>query len=179
SNAVLGVLRQTTFPWPVDDNQVIVPTIFIQCSAEEDMGGRSKSNTGQVDLIVDRIIPLLTTPNEATNPADLKITVLSPYNKQITELRSRLPSMATASTIDAFQGRESDIIIFSSVRCNAEADIGFVDDARRLNVMWTRARLAMIIVGDRRTLEVNTMWKRAVGACKEVMLDETALANGG
>uniref|UniRef100_A0A0W0GCD2 Putative RNA-directed RNA polymerase n=1 Tax=Moniliophthora roreri TaxID=221103 RepID=A0A0W0GCD2_MONRR len=179
SNAVLGVLRQTRFPWPVDDNQVIVPTIFIQCSAEEDMGGRSKSNTGQVDLIVDRIMPLLTTPNEGTTPADLKITVLSPYNKQITELRSRLPSIATASTIDAFQGRESDIIIFSSVRCNAEADIGFVDDARRLNVMWTRARLAMIIVGDRRTLEANAMWKRAVGACREVKLDEIASAGGG
>lgn len=64
------------------------------------------------------------------------------------------------------------MIVFSTVRCNNEEDIGFLDDARRLNVMWTRAKLALIIVGDRKTLQSNALWKRAVEACKEVTLPD-------
>lgn len=75
-------------------------------------------------------------------------------------------------TIDSFQGRESDIIIFSTVRCNAAGDIGFVEDARRLNVMWTRAKLALIIVGDRKTMTATSeLWRRAIESCTEVKLD--------
>jgi len=100
---------------------------------------------------------------------DISVTILSPYTKQIKLLRGA--ANVPCSTIDSFQGRESDVIIFSTVRCNVEADVGFLDDPRRLNVMWTRARLALIIIGDRRTLEANPLWKRAIGACREVAVD--------
>lgn len=101
---------------------------------------------------------------------DLKITVLSPYTKQIQELRHRLPSSVPCFTVDSFQGRESDIIIFTTVRSNAEHDIGFVDDARRLNVMWTRARLGLIIIADKDTMGTNALWRRALEACTEISL---------
>ena len=95
------------------------------------MGSRSKSNEGQVKVIED-LVPLLRSQKVDRPPerrlSDLKIAVLSPYTKQIQALRQLLPS-ETISTIDSFQGRESDIIIFStSVRCNVEGDIGFLDD---------------------------------------------------
>lgn len=176
---VLRVLTGSSFPWPLRGGNV-VPTVFIQCSAEEDMGGMSKSNLGQAEII-EQILPLLTAHRQdpgapsSTDSEDagdelksLKITVLSPYSKQIQMLHHRLPSSVPCHTIDSFQGRESDIVIFSSVRCNAEGDIGFVDDERRLNVMWTRAKLALIIVGDRRTMGGNALWKRALDACTEV-----------
>ena len=103
----------------------------------------------------------------------LKITVLTPYTKQLSELKTRAPNDVGAFTIDSFQGRESDIIIFSTVRCNVERDIGFVEDERRLNVMWTRAKLALIIVGDRATLaEKSGLWKRALDSCVPVTLPE-------
>ncbi|KAK0229568.1 AAA domain-containing protein [Armillaria nabsnona] len=166
SSAVLSVLTETGFPWPVGEKNIPTPTVFIPCSTEEDMGGLSKSNIGQVE-VVHAAIELLT-------PSELSITVLSPYRKQIDELKHKLSSHITCATIDSFQGRESDVIIFSSVRSNAERDIGFVDDARRLNVMWTRARKALIIVGDRATMESNALWKRALSACTEVIIETEA-----
>jgi superfamily I DNA and/or RNA helicase len=174
---VANFLALSRFPWPVR-NGTVIPTVFLQCGEEEDMGSRSKSNEGQVKVVQD-LLPLLSSPNLDTSPegteqrlSNLKITVLSPYTKQIQALRHRLPSSVTSSTIDSFQGRESDIIIFSTVRCNVEGDVGFLDDPRRLNVMWTRARLALIIIGDRKTMSGNPLWKRALDACAEVYLPD-------
>ncbi|KAF9057077.1 RNA-directed RNA polymerase [Panaeolus papilionaceus] len=171
---VANFLAVAEFPWPLSDDGNIIPAVFIQCSAEEDMGGRSKSNEGQVELI-HKICPLLTRVKAGGEEEDrisqLTTTVLSPYTKQIQSLRHKLPGSITCSTVDSFQGRESDIIIFSTVRCNADADVGFLEDPRRLNVMWTRARLALIIVGDRATLSANPLWKRALEACEEVVLN--------
>ena len=169
---VANFLALSRFPWPVR-NGTVIPTVFLQCGEEEDMGSRSKSNEGQVKVVHD-LLPLLSTqdldaPREQ-RLSDLKITVLSPYTKQIQSLRHRLPSSVTCSTIDSFQGRESDIIIFSTVRCNVEGDVGFLDDPRRLNVMWTRAKLALIIIGDQKTLSGNPLWKRALDACAKVDL---------
>ncbi|KAJ7446567.1 RNA-directed RNA polymerase [Mycena latifolia] len=166
---VLKILGRCKFPWPRRaDTNAIIPTVFLQCSAEEDMGGRSKGNEGQVEL-VKHILPMLELEHtdDDSEPKKLSITVLSPYTKQVTALR-RITTQSF--TIDSFQGRESDIIIFSSVRSNVEKDIGFVDDARRLNVMWTRARLALIIIGDRSTMGENALWKRALDACAEGVL---------
>ncbi|KAJ6607939.1 RNA-directed RNA polymerase [Mycena sp. CBHHK59/15] len=178
SAAVLKVLNRCSFPWPRHLSRNIVdPTVFLQCSTEEDMGGMSKSNAGQVEL-VKRILPMLelSKPTDETYDADtptkLSITVLSPYSKQVQALRHGPCSADSAFTIDSFQGRESDVIIFTSVRSNVDRDIGFVDDARRLNVMWTRARLALIIIGDRSTMAANALWKRALDACTEVVLPE-------
>jgi len=207
--ARLAVLKGSKFPWPTEHG-VVVPVVFVQCGAEEDMGGMSKSNAGQAE-VVQRAIKLLTTkeaPEEGEEeeekpksdpkgkgkavdrgPADPqatdatssskkepekpKITVLTPYTKQVSELKSRIPNDVWASTIDSFQGRESDIIIFSTVRCNVERDIGFVEDERRLNVMWTRAKLALVIVGDRATLaEKSGLWERALDSCEPVVLPE-------
>lgn len=137
------------------------------------MGGMSKSNEGQAQ-VAKHVVSMISTAKDedgAAKLAKLKITGLSPYSKQVKLLKNMLPSSVPSYTIDSFQGRESDIIIFSTVRCNAIGDIGFVEDARRLNVMWTRARLALIIIGDRRTMsEGSALWKRAIEACKPVVI---------
>ncbi|RPD72239.1 hypothetical protein L226DRAFT_467312, partial [Lentinus tigrinus ALCF2SS1-7] len=101
------------------------------------------------------------------------IAVLTPYSRQVQLLKQTIPGAmdVVVSTIDGFQGREGDIVVFSTVRCNAEGEIGFVEDERRLNVAWTRPKLGLIVVGEKRTLEAtSSLWKKALAACTEVVI---------
>ena len=59
------------------------------------------------------------------------------------------------NTVDAFQGREKDIIIISTVRTEG---LGFLNDLRRMNVAATRAKHFMWIVGNQRALARNEVW---------------------
>jgi hypothetical protein len=54
-------------------------------------------------------------------------------------------------TTDNYQGEESDIVIITLTRSNAEHDIGFMSSPERLNVLLSRARDAMILIGNAET----------------------------
>ncbi|KAL7627407.1 hypothetical protein AAE478_001600 [Parahypoxylon ruwenzoriense] len=55
------------------------------------------------------------------------------------------------STIDNYQGEESDIVVASLTRSNDEGDIGFMAAPERLNVLISRARNALIMIGNANT----------------------------
>lgn len=55
-------------------------------------------------------------------------------------------------TVDAMQGSESPVVIFSAVRTNQLGDLGFLGDLRRMNVLLTRAQHSLVVVGDGATL---------------------------
>jgi len=90
-----------------------------------------------------------------------RVAVITPYNAQIAELQEHVIPQSVLwralrieiATIDAFQGRDCDVVIYSTVRSNGEAKLGFLRDRRRLNVALSRARQLLVIVGDLATLE--------------------------
>ncbi|KAK4163750.1 putative AAA family ATPase [Cladorrhinum sp. PSN259] len=55
------------------------------------------------------------------------------------------------STIDNYQGEESDIVIASLTRSNPKGDIGFMSAPERLNVLITRARNCIVLIGNMAT----------------------------
>jgi ATP-dependent RNA/DNA helicase IGHMBP2 len=56
------------------------------------------------------------------------------------------------NTIDSFQGQEKDVICVSMTRSNAEQEIGFLADIRRMNVAMTRAWKKLVVIGDSSTV---------------------------
>ena len=66
-------------------------------------------------------------------------------------------------TIDRFQGRDKDAVIISLVRSNNEGKAGrLLQDFRRLNVAFSRAKKKMILVGSFSTLQKGSNVMRPV-----------------
>lgn len=94
----------------------------------------------------------------AANDEHLDVAVISGYGEQARrvqrDLRPHDPKWSHLTIdvhpVDSFQGQESDTVIYSITRSNAENDLGFLRSARRINVAMSRARDALIIVGDHR-----------------------------
>lgn len=55
------------------------------------------------------------------------------------------------STIDNYQGEESDIVVASLTRSNPKGGIGFMSAPERLNVLITRARDCIVVIGNMET----------------------------
>ncbi|KAK9835543.1 hypothetical protein WJX74_002650 [Apatococcus lobatus] len=99
------------------------------------------------------------------------LALLTPYAGQadlLTDLVAGLPEdmqhKVSVSSVDAFQGREAEVVVFSTVRCNRDGSIGFVSDERRLNVAITRPRRALVVVGSRSTLRSSRgIWRDWLG----------------
>lgn len=67
------------------------------------------------------------------------------------------------STIDNYQGEESEVVVVSLTRSNPNGDIGFMISPERLNVLLSRARRALIIIGNPATFMASRkggeLWK--------------------
>ena len=99
----------------------------------------------------------------------IDVGVISPYRAQVQYLRSLVKKrdffkpyrrLITIYTVDGFQGQERDVILISLVRSNDEGQIGFLRDLRRMNVAITRARMKLIILGDKTTMTRYPFYKK-------------------
>ena len=95
--------------------------------------------------------------------------IISPYKAQVQYLRNKIKSNATlrpfrslltVNTVDGFQGQERDVIFISLVRANEDGQIGFLNDLRRMNVAITRARMKLVILGEKATLTHHKFYRK-------------------
>ena len=75
------------------------------------------------------------------------------------------------SSIDNYQGEESDIVIVSLTRSNANGDIGFLSSHERLNVLLSRAKNGMILIGNAGTFldarKGKELWRKFLSLLKD------------
>lgn len=112
--------------------------------------GDSKSNEMEAAVVSTHVHNLITSGLHASD-----IAIVTPYNAQLALLSSLLkekyPGLELGS-VDGFQGREKEAIIVSLVRSNAEHEVGFLGEKRRLNVAMTRPKRHLCVVGDSETV---------------------------
>jgi superfamily I DNA and/or RNA helicase len=137
------------------------PVLFVDTSgadwAEElDPNGESKLNPREALWILKQVDSLL---DAGVLPE--QIAVIAPYSAQVRFLRDRCTSSSVEiDTVDGFQGREKEVVLISLVRSNAQGEVGFLGDTRRMNVAMTRAKRKLIVIGDGSTLGRNTFFKK-------------------
>ena len=152
------------FLWPDWDRPMaFVPVEGVEESDEE---GKSRYNR-------DEAAKVLSVVNDLLTPGDLQpedIGVISPYNGQVRELVRLFESAGgreagqpyaglEIKSVDGYQGREKEVIVFSTVRANERGEVGFLADHRRLNVAITRARRGLVLLGHPTTLRHDGNWK--------------------
>ena len=134
------------------------PIDFIDViSSKEIHAGTSFKNEEEADVVVDVVKVLLN-----RNVSPLEMTVLTPYKKQAQCLIEKLSSSISkveVATIDNFQGKENDVIIFSMVRSSVQGDLHFIGKRNRINVLLTRAKHCVVGVGSMATLQRIELWK--------------------
>ncbi|MBN0973336.1 MULTISPECIES: serine/threonine-protein kinase [unclassified Gordonia (in: high G+C Gram-positive bacteria)] len=162
------------------------PVLWLDTSAHGDSRreaapqgkGKSFANRAEARIVIDRLVVLNgAIDKQVVGLPDgrdkLEVLVIAPYvaqvaelNQQIAPLLGRLRHLSiTVMSVDAVQGRESDVTIFSVTRSNATAALGFIgpDYWRRINVALSRARFGLTIVGDAGFIRGTT------GALKKVL----------
>jgi len=119
----------------------------INISGKEMSVHTSKQNIDEADAIIDFIKELGQKRNEYS---DIKsIGIITGYKPQENYLRRKIKKYkikgVQLGTFDRFQGREYDLVIISLVRTEA---LGFLDDVRRMNVAFSRAKKHLIVFGN-------------------------------
>ncbi len=120
--------------------------------------GFAERTTAEVRRVLSRGLP----PSE--------LAVITPYRAQVRLLRERLRDAVEAGleigSVDGFQGREKEVVVVDLVRCNEDAELGFLADIRRTNVAITRARSLLLVIGDGATLAAHPYYQAFMDAAQ-------------
>ena len=151
-------------------------------------GSMSFINAGEAAFVVALAQAYIAAVPELVARSD-GLAVVTPYKAQARLIREELAralgddvaSRVDVNTIDGFQGREREVVIFSVVRSPKlsakeqkaadkaalnrrrfhrvqAARLGFVEDERRMNVGLTRARASLAVVGRADALAGDGHW---------------------
>ena len=149
------------------------PFTVLDLDSKEDRGGTSLSNSFEAHLAVH----LYSSLKDLTLglSAQSRVAVITPYSQQASLLKrcfgdllgNNYEKFVEVSTVDAFQGREAKIVIFSAVRAAGSHGIGFLSDVRRMNVALTRAKNFLFVIARCQSIVVNPYWNDLVQHARE------------
>ena len=153
---------------PLDTPLTWIDTSELQFN-EQESRGKSLSNSEEARLVIHTLRDYIemVSPQKVENER-IDFGIITPYRGQARLIRRllkmqhyfrRLRRHITVGTVDGFQGQERDVIVISLVRDNADGNIGFLRDLRRMNVAMTRARMKLIIVGNAHTLSRHRFYR--------------------
>ncbi len=153
------------------------PIVFVDLPyVQREAGAGERRPTYHNPAELEATLAVLGAVRAAKGDAKPTLAVLSPYNEQVERigrsiednLGNRLANLvgfspaANASgfesTVDSFQGSEADFVVVSLVRNNdhvGRAALGILRDRRRMNVLLSRARWKLVIVGSLEFLRVQ------------------------
>ena len=167
-----NMARQRTRPW--HQSKVLGPYRFfdVQGFHQTATQGHSLINLAEIDVALMLYHRLITDCKDYKFRG--KIGIITPYKSQLRELRSRFAqkygdiilTTIEFNTTDAFQGRESEIILFSCVRASLNQGIGFLSDIRRMNVGITRAKSSLWMLGNSSSLMRGEFWGKLIEDAK-------------
>lgn len=153
---------------PLDEEYLKHPLVLVDtagCSFEESGGeNESKFNEGEAKVVIALVQRLV---SAGLSPGD--IGIISPYNAQVDLLRNQLRPLVgrdiEIASVDSFQGREKECIIYTMVRSNPKHKVGFLSSDQRTNVAITRARRSLFIVTDSETTSSHKFLKKLLDFC--------------
>lgn len=158
------------FPWP----NVDCPMFFLVTLGAEEIAGSgtsylNRTEAANVEKITTKFLKAGVKPEQIgiITPYEGQRAYLVQYMQYQGALHSKLYQDIEIASVDAFQGREKDIIIMSCVRSNEHQGIGFLNDPRRLNVALTRSKYGIIIVGNPKVLSKQQLWNNLLHFYKE------------
>ncbi len=137
-------------------------------------GRRSKFRPMEADFLIEQV------KNVLKKDLGKTIGIISFYKKQVEYLEKHINEQLNDTqrlqveigTVDAFQGKEFDVVFLSCVRANTvEIDnqrqrIGHLQDRSRLCVSLTRAKQLLVVVGDRDTVECVPILGSLIQECE-------------
>ena len=136
----------------------------------QEVSGESLANKAEAELTLDTLQQYFERiGRQRLQDERIDVGIISPYRAQVQLLRrlvmkreyfKPLRRQISVNTVDGFQGQERDVIVISLVRSNDDGQIGFLRDLRRMNVAITRARMKVIVLGDRQTLARHPFYRQ-------------------
>ncbi|QDE34815.1 hypothetical protein FIV50_08430 [Microbacterium foliorum] len=164
-----GWLRSADVQGPAGYDLLSKPVLWLDTSRlnnrRETRDARSAGsyvNNCEADAVTERLTSLQRAIDSGLIPRSDRgayhVIVIAPYRSQTEELKRRLDRAGAelkdlrveVESVDAVQGRECDLAIFSVTRSNKSGKLGFLSEPywRRINVALSRARFGLTIVGD-------------------------------
>ena len=124
-----------------------------------DPDGSAEGNTNPTEAAeVARVVSAYV--DAGLDPGD--VGVIAPYRAQVAEISKHVPEAVAVDTVDRFQGSSKEVIVVSFT-ATGSLDGPIFEDYRRINVALTRAKKALVLVGDADALVTDEVYGRMVG----------------